>query len=75
MMIVVVVVVVVVVRRTCNNITAFTGLLLVLLLQIGMSRSHSNGSSGVMGYVTLLFTVNYWIGSCKRAKKSNTVKQ
>jgi hypothetical protein len=68
----VVVVVVVVVRAYVVGaiiLLHVTGLLLVLLLQIGMSQSHSNGSSGVMGYVTLLFTVNYWIGSCKRAKK------
>jgi hypothetical protein len=72
MMIVVVVVVVVVRAYVVRAIILLhvTGLLLVSLLQIGMSQSHSNGSSGVMGYVTLLFTtVNYWIGSCKRAKK------
>jgi hypothetical protein len=68
----VVVVVVIVVRAYVVGaiiLLHVTGLLLVSLLQIGMSRSHSNGSSGAMGYVTLLFTVNYWIGSCKRAKK------
>jgi hypothetical protein len=71
MMFIVVVVVVVVRAYVVRAIILLhvTGLLLVPLLQIGMSQSHSNGSSGVMGYVTLLVTVNYWIGSCKRAKK------
>jgi hypothetical protein len=71
MMIVVVVVVVVVRAYVVREIILLhvTGLLLVSLLQIGMSRSHSNGSSGVMGYVPQLFTVNYWICYCKRAKK------